>query len=38
MESGVMEPYTEEGGLHAKVVQKHEHRNCVDPLACIPMK
>ena len=26
-----------EGGLRAKVVPKHEHRNYVDPLASIPI-
>ena len=31
-----MIPYTKKGRLLAKVVQKHEHRTYVDPLASIP--
>ena len=31
-------PTPKEGRLLSKVLAKHEHRNYVDPLACIPMK
>ena len=31
-------PTLMEGGLLAKVVLKHEHSNCVDQLASIPME
>ena len=30
-------PTPKEGGLLAKVVPKHEHSLCVDPLSSIPM-
>ena len=33
-----MEPFTKEGKVLAKVVQKHEHNNYVDPLASIPIE